>query len=147
MHTRADRVHVLPIRLCVRECVCAPARLCVLRRMRTRVDTCEHSPPAVDRVRLGSQAFQSSSSFSANIGAWNIASVTTLSFVCTAFGRRRAPRRARSVGARCGAALVRDGTADARAHTCVRAYTYSLPRVSTCVHRAARREDGMRQYI
>ena len=53
------------------------------------------------------------------------------------------PQRARSVGAWCGAALVRDRTTDAH----MRTYSYSLPRVSTCVHRAARREDGMRQYI
>jgi hypothetical protein len=90
MHTRADRVDVLPIRLRVRECVCAPARLCVLRRMCTRAETCEHSPPAVERVRLGLQAFQSAKTFSADIGAWNIASLTTLSNVCAAFGRRRA---------------------------------------------------------
>ena len=49
-------------------------------------ETCEHSPPAVDRVRLGSQAFHTTTSFSANIGAWNIASVTSLYMVCAASG-------------------------------------------------------------
>ncbi len=31
---------------------------------------------------VGSQAFSSASAFNANIGAWNTASVTTLSYVC-----------------------------------------------------------------
>ena len=43
------------------------------------------------------------------------------------------PRRTRSAGLRCGAAVVRGGTADARAHT----YRHSLGRVSTCVCIAA----------
>jgi hypothetical protein len=36
----------------------------------------------VDRVRLGLQAFQGALAFNANIGAWNTASVSTLSWVC-----------------------------------------------------------------
>jgi surface protein len=68
----------------------------------------------VDRVRLGSQAFYSAKAFNANIGAWNTASVTSLNSVRAAFGRRRAPRRTRSVGLRRG--VVCGGTADARAH-------------------------------
>ena len=106
--------------------LCLRARLCVLRPMCIGAEPCEHVPPAVDRVRLGSQAFASSSSFSANIGAWNTASLTSLYQVCAAFGRRRTT----AAGA-LGRGSVRrgtcgDGTADARAHTCVRAYTYSL---------------------
>jgi surface protein len=38
----------------------------------------------VDRVGVGSQAFYLASAFNANIGAWNTASVTTLSAVCAA---------------------------------------------------------------
>jgi hypothetical protein len=47
-------------------------------------ETCEHFPPAVDRMWLGSQAFYSTKAFSANIGAWNTASVTSLQQVCAA---------------------------------------------------------------
>jgi surface protein len=54
----------------------------------------------VDRGWLGSQAFYSASAFNANIGAWNTASVTTLFYVCAAFGRQCATRRPRSVGLR-----------------------------------------------
>ncbi len=68
----------------------------------------------VDRVRFGSQAFNTASVFNANIGAWNTARVTDFSMVCADFGRRRAPRPMRSAGVRCGAAVVRSGIADAR---------------------------------
>jgi surface protein len=44
----------------------------------------------VDRVRLGSQAFRSASAFNADIGAWNTARVTSLSYVCAAFSARAA---------------------------------------------------------
>jgi hypothetical protein len=47
----------------------------------------------VDRVRLGSQAFQSASAFNANIGAWNTASVYTLYAVCAASGPAARHRR------------------------------------------------------
>ena len=94
------------------------AVLCVLRPLGIRAETCEHFPPAWTE-RCGSQAFYSTTSFGANIGAWNTVSLTSLYQVCAAFGRRRTLRRARSVGARCGAALVRDGTADVRAHVCL----------------------------
>ena len=70
----------------------------------------------MDFVWLGSQAFSDASAFNANIGAWNTARITTLESVCTAFGGAP-PRRTRSAGLRCGAAVVRGGTADARAHT------------------------------
>jgi hypothetical protein len=71
----------------------------------------------VDRGLLGSQAFQSASAFNANIGAWNIARVTTLPNVCAAYSARAARHRGgmRSACLRCGAAAVRLGTADARA--------------------------------
>jgi hypothetical protein len=49
------------------------------------------------------------------------ASVSDMFEVCVAFGRRRAKRRTRSVGLlRRGAAVVRGGTADARARVCMR---------------------------
>jgi surface protein len=74
------------------------------------------------RVWLGSQAFSSASAFNANIGAWNTASVTNLRDVCAAFGPGGAPppagRARRVVDA--ARAVVRGGTADARARACVR---------------------------
>jgi hypothetical protein len=76
----------------------------------------------VDGVRFGSQAFSSAKAFNADIGAWNTARITNLYGVCAAFGRRRAPRRTRSAGVRFGAAVVRGGTADARAHECARTH-------------------------
>jgi hypothetical protein len=71
-----------------------------------------------DRVWLGSQAFHKASTFNADIGVWNTARVTTLDNVCAAFDRRHAMRQMRSGGARCGAAIVRGGTADARTRAC-----------------------------
>jgi hypothetical protein len=77
----------------------------------------------VDRMWLGSaagsQAFWSASAFNANIGAWNTASVTTLSYVCAAFSARAARHRGRdALGGVFDAAraVVPSGTADARAH-------------------------------
>ncbi len=49
----------------------------------------------VDRGWLGSQAFNGAAAFNANIGAWNTAAVTTLSYVCAAlFGPGGAPPQA-----------------------------------------------------
>ncbi len=75
----------------------------------------------VDRGWRGAQAFYSNWNFTANIGAWNTAAVTTLSNVCAAFpARRRATvvgRARRVVDA--ARAVVRGGTADARARVYV----------------------------
>jgi hypothetical protein len=43
-------------------------------------------PSAWTACGFGAQAFSSASAFNANIGAWNTAAVTTLSFVCAAPG-------------------------------------------------------------
>ena len=53
-----------------------------------------------DPCAVGPQAFQSASAFNANIGAWNTASVTTLSSVCAVPVGRRMQRGEvmRSVG-------------------------------------------------
>ncbi len=79
-------------------------------RARARACVCDWAPtnprrnvPAlsvgVDCVRLGSQAFQSASAFNANIGAWNTASVTSLSGVWAAFfGPGGAPPRWDALG-------------------------------------------------
>ena len=78
-------------------------------------------PSASTACGFGAQAFSAASAFNANIGAWNTAAVTTLSYVCAAPGPAarttvdalgRASMRRRPV--------VRGGTADARAgaHTC-----------------------------
>ena len=104
----------------------------------------------IDRVWFGSQAFAGASAFNADIGAWNTAAVNSLSYVCAAFGpaaRHRGGRAQSGCGAvRCGAALVRDGAADARARMCVRTHTYSLPRLPSVSTQAARREDDIRSY-
>ncbi len=52
----------------------------------------------VDRVWVGSQAFNSASAFNANIGAWNTAAVTTLLGVCAASGPGGAPPRRDALG-------------------------------------------------
>ncbi len=78
----------------------------------------------VDRMWLGSQAFNMASAFNANIGAWNSAAVTSMAYVCAAFGRagpaarhRKRPGRARPVS-HAARAVVRGGTADAHARVC-----------------------------
>ncbi len=82
---------------------------------------CEPCPPVWTACGFGAQAFRSASAFNANIGAWNTAAVTTLSYVCAAAG----PGGAHNGGcARPGLdatrPVVRGGTADvrARAHMC-----------------------------
>ena len=47
---------------------------------------CEACPSAWTVCGFGAQAFASASAFNANIGAWNTAAVTTLSYVCAASG-------------------------------------------------------------
>ncbi len=70
----------------------------------------------VDRVWLDPQAFAVASAFNANIGAWNTASVTNMFQVRAACSAGCGTMRpARSIGIRCGVAVVRGGTADARA--------------------------------
>ncbi len=72
-------------------------------------------------TRASVQALKYAQKLMANIGAWNTASVTEMAWVCAAFGRRRAPWRTHSDGVRCGAAVVRGGTADVRVRIHVRA--------------------------
>jgi hypothetical protein len=84
-HARAEA------RVRARGRVCARARPHLRRRVRAL-----HA--AAERRVLGSQAFSLASAFNANIGAWNTASVTRLSFVCAALGpARTAADCARSV--------------------------------------------------
>jgi hypothetical protein len=66
---------------------------------------CEPLPSAWTACGFGAQAFNSASAFNADIGAWNIARVTTLNYVCAApgpggvhYGGRARP------GFECGAA-------------------------------------------
>ncbi len=80
LHTRA---HLLRPCARARVCVCDWAPMHPREHMR-----------ALSRRRwtvlwFGAQAFQGATAFNANIGAWNTASVTSLSYVCAAFGRRR----------------------------------------------------------
>ena len=81
---------------------------------------------AIELRDVGSQAFRFATAFNANIGAWNTASVTGLSYVFAAFGpARTAADRARSVVDAC-AAVVRGGAADVcvRARACACSYVY-----------------------
>jgi surface protein len=89
-------------------------------RPRIRAEPCEPFPSARTACGFGAQAFYSASAFNANIGAWNTARVTTLSYVRTASGpaARRHRRRGRArPGFDAARPVVRGGTADA----CVRA--------------------------
>ena len=123
----------------------ARARARAIGRPRIRADACERLPAGVDRGWLGAQAFRSAAAFNANIGAWNTARVTTLSYVCAALsGPGGAPPQAGRArrGRRCGAGrrARRDGRcARACAQTCGRAHA----RVPTCVRIAARSRDGL----
>ncbi len=79
---------------CARVHACARA----IGRAHIRADTRKRIPSA--STACGSQAFRGASAFNANIGAWNTARVTSLSYVCAAFsaGRRTtAAGRARRV--------------------------------------------------
>jgi hypothetical protein len=101
-------------------------------------------------VRLGSQAFSGASTFNANIGAWNTASVSNMASVCAAFlpaaRHRRRPGRTRS-GFDAARPVVRCATADAHECVCAHTYRHSLARASTGVCIAARRNDGRYLYI
>jgi hypothetical protein len=92
-HTPAD-----VLRQCARLCACDLAPRHPRRHMRA-------PSVGVDRVRFGSQAFNSASAFNANIGAWNTARVIDLRNVCAALvgpERRATAGGTRSAGRRCG---------------------------------------------
>ncbi len=80
MRARRTRAHVLR--------ACARAR--AIWRPRIRADTYERVPSAWTACGFGAQAFQRASAFNAKIGAWNTASVTSLSYVFAAFPARAA---------------------------------------------------------
>ena len=67
----------------------ARACACAIWRQSIRAEPCERVPSAVDRGRLGSQAFFEAKAFNANIGAWTTASVLDMYGVCAAFSARR----------------------------------------------------------
>ena len=128
---RTIRAHVCVL-VCARACVCALRRMCI------RAELCEHLPPAVDRVRLGAGVRQ----FEVFRREHRRVEHRVAHLVVLGMRRLSAggapPRRARSVGARCGAALVRDGTADARARMRACTYTYSAAvDVDVCVYSRA----------
>jgi surface protein len=86
---------------------------------RIHAETMRALPVGVDRVRLDPQAFNVASAFNANIGAWNTASVTNMYQVRAAFSAGGGTMRpTRSIGIRCGVAVVRGGTADVRRGRC-----------------------------
>jgi hypothetical protein len=99
-----------------------------------------------DHRWLGAQAFYSASAFNANIGAWNTASITSLSSVCAAFPARAARHRRRAALGRvvdAARAVVRGGTTGARARVCAETCGHAHARASTCVGIAARTKDGI----
>ena len=90
--------------MCSRGCMCACSanhapqstggHTCTCIRYE-RMETIHRCGPNV----VGPQAFNGASAFNANIGAWNTASVTTLSSVCAVSAvARNAARVVRSVG-------------------------------------------------
>jgi hypothetical protein len=101
--------------------VCACVGGLVLRaRPKTRnPKACEPWPSAWTACGFGAQAFRSASAFNADIGAWNIASVTSLSDVCAAPGPA-----ARTMADALGLASMRRGRLSAAA-----------PPMRTCAHR------------
>jgi hypothetical protein len=87
-------------------CVRARARACAIGRPRIRADTCERLRSAWTAGGSARQAFSLAKAFNTNIGAWNTASITTLSGVCAGlFGPGGAPPQAGRArpGVRCGA--------------------------------------------
>jgi surface protein len=124
------RPRVRPI-VCARVCVWVWAR--TYPRPNVRVLS-----TGVDCVRLGSQAFATASAFNADIGAWNTASVTTLSYVCAAFR----PGRATAADALGRSSMRHGGSADARARVRTHVYALAWAGVHVCMN-GARRNDGI----
>jgi hypothetical protein len=105
-------------------------------------------PSAWTACGLGAQAFGSTKAFNANIGAWNTARVTSLSYVCAAPGpAARTTADALGRGFVAARAVGCGGTADARA----RAHTsrHSLARGHGCRYGRAEGRFGtcIRIYI
>ncbi len=91
---------------------------------------CEPLPSASTACGFGAQAFNLTSAFNANIGAWNTAAVTTLVWVCAASrpGGAHYCGRAR-LGFDAARPVVLGGSADARA----RAHTFAGTRLRWAV--------------
>jgi hypothetical protein len=66
---------------------------------------------------FGAKAFYEATAFNANIGSWNTAAMTSMSYVCTVFCHRLCVRRA-CLGVGCGAArpVCRSAAADRAMH-------------------------------
>ena len=128
---RAHAPHV-----CIR--VCARVRV-RLGAHAIRAATCERLRVGVDRGWLGAQAF--SETFNANIGAWNTASVTTLSAVCAAFSARRSA----TAGGTCSGGVFDAARAVVRGRLlCAAVWARAFAGVhSMCVGIAARSKDGI----
>ncbi len=82
---RAPQTRPRAALMCAGACACG--RQCI------DAEPCEVFPSALECVRLGPQAFQGASAFNANIGAWNTAAVTDLTYVCVPFGTAARHRR------------------------------------------------------
>ncbi len=123
--------------MCVRVCDWAPTH--PRRHVRAR-------SVGVDRGWLGPQAFSNAKAFNTDIGAWNTASITTLSYVCAAFPAQAARQCGRdALGRVVGAAraVVRGRTAGAFARVCAQTCEHAHARASTCVGIAARTKVGL----
>jgi hypothetical protein len=102
--------------ICMRASVCDGDGSAVCARVGGLVLRARPEPEALNRASpcpsawtpcgFGAQAFDSAKAFNANIGAWNTARVTSLTYVCAAFSARwRAQMAGRArPGLRCGAA-------------------------------------------
>ena len=115
-------------RLCAHALAGSCCGLGLTPETRSRASRC---PSASTACGFGAQAFYSASAFNANIGAWNTASVSSLSYVCAAPGpAARTMADALGQGFDAARPVVRGGTADARAlaHTC----RHSLARGHGC---------------
>jgi hypothetical protein len=128
--------------VCVHQCATVMDRLCAhalagsccgLGRKPLTLNRASPCRSASTACGFGSQAFESASAFNANIGAWNTASVSSLSFVCAARGPGGAHYGGRArPGFDAARPVVRGGTADvtldarACAHTCMRSLARGL---------------------
>ncbi len=107
-------------------CICISVHICICIYISVSVSVYVY---AYVYVRIGSQAFYYALGFNANIGAWNIASVSNMNYVCAAFLAWAARHRRRDALGRvfdAARAVARGGAADALSLSCVCADVWAL---------------------
>jgi hypothetical protein len=136
---RAHRTHARPRAASVRARVCACDWAPTHPRQHVRAPSV-----GMDRGWLGAQTFQMASAFNANIGAWNTAALTVMSYVCAAFPARAARYRRRD--ALGGSSIRRRPVCAAappmRAHVFAQSCGHAHAWVPTFAGTAARTKDG-----